>query len=773
MSLWTIKVLPYYCEFKMQERMVFNVEIKGQIEEIIYHNEINSYTVCLIATEDNLVTAVGYLPFINIGDTLILKGKITTHQEYGEQFKIDTFEKIMPETEENLEKYLSSGIIKGVGLVTAKKIVDKFGKDTIYILRFEPEKLTQIKGINQEKANDICETFNSQWDLWQLVIFLEKFGIGANNANKVYKEFGISAIEKINENPYILTDIVYGLNFKDIDKIAMNLGMELTNSSRVCSGIKYAISSSSLNGHTCVLKDNLISFIKDLLQISEDIIEHNLIELNVKNDIIIEKRNNKEWVYLAYFYKTEKNICERIDVIKNSKSSKISNIKVQMEKAQIKADIILSDEQREAIEDVLNNNICIITGGPGTGKTTIIKTIINLFIDNKKKVVLCAPTGRAAKRMTESTGYEAKTLHRLLEIGKIDDDDLHKNIDYEVSPIDADVVIVDEVSMVDMFLMNYLLKGLYMGTKLVLVGDVDQLPSVGPGSVLKDLIISEKIHTVRLNKIFRQAKESMIILNAHRVNKGEELFTQSSQNEIETQLEDENERTIYKKDFFYINEFNQEKILQNILSLSSDRLTLYGNYEFFKDIQILTPTKKGMLGTKELNKELQNILNPYDEYKNERNFGHVILREGDKVIQVKNNYDIIWEKKNNLEVGTGVFNGDLGKIIKIDLKDHIIVVEFDDEKIVNYAFADVEQLEHAYSITIHKSQGSEFNVVIIPISPSSPLLLTRNLLYTGITRAKELLILIGNKDLIRHMIENADVKNRNTGLEYKLTTSIS
>ena len=698
------------------------MEITGEVKDIIYQNEINSYTVAEFETEQEEITIVGYLPFINVGDTLKLVGKIVTHQDYGEQFKVDTFEKLMPQTLGSLERYLANGTIKGVGPATAKKIVDTFGEETIHVLKFEPDKLAKIKGINEEKALTISQTFIENWEIWQIVGYLEKFGIGLQNAKNVYKKLGASAIEEIEANPYILIDVANNVDFKKIDKMALDIGLPYNNDKRVKSGIKYALMCATLNGHCAVLEENLISFCKELLGVTEDEIIDNLIELKVKGEIVEEKRveeskiegndeleniikqangtviNETKWIYLTPFYKAEQNIVEKIEILKKSPNiKKIKNIKVELKKIENNSDIELSNKQKEAIEAINDNNVCIITGGPGTGKTTIIKTIIELYKEHGKKPVLCAPTGRAAKRMTETTGEEAKTLHRLLEIGKMEEEGKNASVDYEVAPLDADIVIVDEVSMVDLFLMNYLIKALYQGTKLVLVGDIDQLPSVGPGSILKDLINSDKVTTIVLNKIFRQAAKSKIILNAHRVNEGEGFLNKEK-------IESENLKGL-DEDFFYINENNQEKILYNIISLCKDRLKNYGDYDFFKNIQVITPTKKGMLGTKELNKILQQNLNPESEYLAQKQVGETIYRENDRVMQIKNNYDIFWEKEEpNYENGTGVFNGELGTIIKINEEDKILTIKFDDNKIADYMFQDLDQIEHAYSITVHKSQ---------------------------------------------------------------------
>lgn len=739
------------------------LELKGQIEEFIYQNESNSYSIAVFSTEDQeVVTVVGYLPFIAVGDTLKLQGKMVVHQEYGEQFKIETFEKLMPESAAALEKYLASGTIKGIGPATARKIIDKFGEETLTVFKFEPIRLAEVKGITKDRAYEISEEFNEKWEVWQIVSFLEQFGIGANNSKRVYDALGVNAVEKIQENPYILVDIVYGVNFYNIDRIAMQIGIPMDSDYRIKSGIKYALLVASYNGHTCVEKENLINYVKETLDVDEELVKNNIINLNVSSEIhlVEDKEDEKEYVFLEQLYKAEKNIAERLCVLRDCKNTKyIKDFKKEIKKHENKMDMELSEKQFEAISQINENNVCIITGGPGTGKTTIIKFVIDIYKEQKKKVVLCAPTGRAAKRMSETTGEEAKTIHRLLEIGKFEEDKLG-SIDTDVTPVDSDILVVDEMSMVDVFLMNYLVKAVFLGTKIIFVGDPNQLPSVGPGSILKDLIDSKEFSTVHLDKIFRQAAKSKIIVNAHNVNNGINFIGKKDYSE-----DSEN-------DFFYINESNQDKILYQILSLSKERLKNYGDFEFFTNIQVLTPTKKGKLGTKELNKYLQAELNPKTNDILEKTYGDITFREGDRVMQIKNNYDIYWEKgnRNNLktyEAGTGVFNGEIGRISKIDYTDKQIEIEFDDGKVAWYAFSELDQLEHAYAITIHKAQGSEFDVVILVIPPSSNMLLTRNLLYTGITRAKKLLIVIGNKNLIEFMINNSEVKKRNTGLKLK------
>lgn len=677
------------------------MELVGEVGDIIYYNETNSYMIAEFDTEDEQTTIVGYLPFIASGDNLKVIGNFVEHKKYGRQFKVETFEKLMPQTVGALEKYLANGNIKGVGEALAKRIVKKFGEDTIQVFKTEPQRLAEIKGISENKALEIAESFLENWEVWQIVGFLEKFGIGAEFAKKVYELLGINAIEQIEKDPYILIDIARGVDFKQIDKMALDLGISYDNEKRIRSGIKYALIRATYNGHACVIKENLIQFVISLLDVMTENIENGLIELKANDEIVIEERNDGTgtWIYLSNFYYTEQEIAIRIKRLQQASNvKKIKNIGTYLKKLEANSNIELSEKQKEAIELVNENNVTIITGGPGTGKTTIIKSIIDIYEQKGNKVVLCAPTGRAAKKMTETTGKEASTLHRLLEIGKIDENNFYQtSTEYEGAPIDADLIIVDELSMVDMFVMSYLLKCIYKGTKLILVGDCDQLSSVGPGSVLKDLITSEQVVTIHLDKIFRQAAKSKIILNAHRVNSGEPFITKEDEDYTEETMDD----------FFYINEASQEKILEQVLSLCTGRLKNYGDYDFFQSIQVLTPTKKGMLGTRELNRALQERLNPNVYDLPEKASMGAIYRTGDRIMQVKNNYDIDWERENgygNVEVGKGVFNGEIGTITEVSEKNKIIEIQFDDEKTAYYDYTELEQIEHSYAITIHKAQ---------------------------------------------------------------------
>lgn len=677
------------------------MELLGEIKEVIYKNELNSYMIAVIETEEEETTVVGYLPFINKGDNIKATGNFIEHPEYGRQFKIETFEKTMPESLEGLERYLASGKLKGIGPATAQKMIKEFGKEVVHILRFEPEKLSCIKGITKEKAIEASESFNENWEIFRIVEYLQKYGIGPQSAETVYKKLGPNTIDLIEENPYLLIDLTPRADFRQIDQIALRTGLDQENNERMKSGIKYAIKIANSNGHCCVLYENLLQFTKDLLGVSEESVENSIINLQALKEIVIEDRDTAEWVYLSNYYQAERNVAENLTALDEYKNVKaIDGFERKLKKIEKNSEKELSEKQLEAVRAIQDHNVCVITGGPGTGKTTIIKTVIELYKQEEKKVVLCAPTGRAAKRMTETTGEEAKTLHRLLEIGKADSDQMQTmdpNID--VAPLDADVIIVDEMSMVDIFLMNYLLQAIYKGTKLVLVGDSNQLPSVGPGNVLKDIIKSERLTVITLNKIFRQAAKSKIIINSHKVNEGESFFNKEAENT------EDKEQDKLLEDFFFIPEKSQDKVLEQVISLSNGRLQKYGDYDFFNNIQVITPTKKGMLGTKELNKSLQLAINPPSEDKKERKWIDTVFREGDRIMQVKNNYDIYWEKNEpNLEMGKGVFNGEYGTISNIDENEKRVKIKFDDDKIVWYGYEELEQIEHAYCITVHKAQ---------------------------------------------------------------------
>mgnify|MGYP000897402946 CR=1 FL=1 len=734
------------------------MELIGDISSIIYKNEENNYTIATVIVEQlsetplelgyNILgletTVVGYLPFIDRGEKVKFIGRFVIHPDYGDQFKADGFEKIIPKTLDALEKYLSNGSIKGIGTSIAKRIIKHFGEDTINIIKNEPEKLVEIKGITIDRAEEICEKFTENFESWQIVGFLQKFGIGPQNAQAVVKKFGGNTMKIIEDNPYVLCDMGFKVNFSEVDRVALSIGFAKNNLERISAGILHALRLIGYNGHTCTLEKGLIKYVCESLNVQIEDVGNGLKDLLSREKISIEKRaiekdNNIEvgiYVYINEYYKIEEKVANKLKNLMSAKNTKkLHNVEKLVKEL---SDIELSDKQLEAIKMVSKENVVIITGGPGTGKTTIIKTIIDIYSSLNKKIVLCAPTGRAAKKMSEATGMEASTLHRLLEIGKIADSDT-PNTGIEVMPIDADILIVDEVSMVDIILMNYLLKGVYNGTKLILIGDSDQLPSVGPGDVIKNLIDSEEIPTIKLNKIFRQAAKSQIIVNARKVNDGilfyDEKISEDSLN-----------------DFQFIKSNNVKEVIDIIVKLYD------GNTE------IITPTKRGELGTKSLNRIIQAKFNPEAKNKNEKNFGEVVFREADKVMQIKNNYDIEWVRDG--EHSTGIFNGEMGIIQSI--KDGVIEIHFDDDKIAKYNFQDMDQIEHCYAITVHKSQGSEFDKVLMPILNVQPMLLTRNVLYTGMTRAKKMLTIIGSEYNVSYMIKNVNIKKRNTGLEYKL-----
>ncbi|MDD4375445.1 MAG: ATP-dependent RecD-like DNA helicase [Clostridia bacterium] len=724
------------------------MKLEGKITNIIYKNESNGYTVMLINTEDDYITVVGETAGVEEGDTVELEGELIYHKTYGEQLAFTNINKVLPKDTDALIKYIANSDIKGVGVKTAEKMVDLFGDNVIEVVKNEPYKLTQIKGINEEKAYAISEYINDEWEKWNCVNFLSKYGVSITIASKIYDSLGLGAIDIIKENPYALLDFVSALNFKIVDELGKNLNIKYNNEDRVKSGILYALYEIMGMGHTCIEEHILLDYASKLLEISNEDISNGLISLSMQDKVTLEKREDGEFVYRKSIYKAENNIAQYI-ILKNKQVRYKASYKKEIEYASQKQSLVLSETQEEAIRTCLNNPISVITGGPGTGKTTIIRCIIDILEKEDKSYVLCAPTGRAAKRITETTGEEAKTLHRLLEITKIEDRDLDKLIDYETVILEEDVVIVDEVSMVDTILMNNLIKALKPETKLILVGDAYQLPSVGPGSVLKDIIDSKVIDVVELNEIYRQSATSEIILNAHKVKKGE--YIEFRKNDT---------------DLFFVEANSVEETKEKLELLLSQRLEGFQNLNVMEDVQVITPIKKTALGTFELNRTIQKILNPETNSKNIRKLGDKIFQEGDKVMQTKNNYDISYDIDGTRM--TGVYNGDIGTIKKIDSVNKIIIVKFDDGKEVPYEFEMLEQLDHAYAITVHKSQGSEFKAVLIPLYICYEKLFNRNLVYTAMTRAKDLLIFVGNKRAINYMIDNTYENVRRTGLKNRL-----
>lgn len=739
------------------------VEITGIIDNVVFRNESNGFTVLDIHEEESgdLITAVGVLPFANEGERVRIGGEWTVHPDYGEQLKIERFNTETPSTEDAIEKYLASGLIKGIGPSTAKKLVKKFGIDTLDIIQYNPDRLTEVPGIGSKKAQTIATSFMEQMEIKEVMIYLQTYGISTTFSVKIYKKYGNETISLIEENPYRLASEVEGIGFKTADRIAQTMGISFDSPYRIAAGIQYVLSQAANNGHTYLPREELIDEASNTLAVAPELVEQAIVNMAVEQAIFIEKIDDVEAVYLAPFYNAEIGVCRRlIKLATVDLSSDIDNIDNELKAFQREEGIIFAGKQREAIIESLSNGALVITGGPGTGKTTTINCIIELFEKRGLKVSLAAPTGRAAKRMTETTGREAKTIHRLLEYGGTEGQGFfQKNED---DPLDFDVVIIDEMSMVDILLMNNLLKAIVPGTRLIMVGDSDQLPSVGPGNVLRDIINSGIVKVVKLDEIFRQAGESMIVLNAHRINRGEYPHL-----------------NVREQDFFFDRRESVDDILATIVDLTVNRLPGFVSLDPTKDIQILTPMRKGKVGVNNLNNTLQEVLNPPSHDKVERKFRDILFREGDKVMQIRNNYNMEWTVRigdNVIEEGEGIFNGDVGFINSIDLEDNKVTVIFDENKEVEYEFSQLDELELAYAVSIHKSQGSEFPVVLIPIAWGPPMLMTRNLLYTAITRARELVVLVGREQVLYKMVDNNYIAKRYSGLDHhfrKIFTSLS
>jgi exodeoxyribonuclease V alpha subunit len=728
-------------------------EIQGMISEVVFRNEVNGYTVLELQDDDVETTVVGYFPYVNIGETIRAAGAWVEHPDYGTQFKMEAYQVVTPATLNGIERYLSSGLIPGIGVVTAKKMVEKFGLDTLDIIQYNPQKLTEIDGIGQKKAQKIYDAFQEQRELKDIMLFLEGYKISPAYAVRIYKTYGANTIKVIRENPYNLADDVFGIGFKMADRIAQSMGIPLDSDYRIASGTRYVLNQFHNNGHSYVPQDKLIKTAAELLNVREEAVENILLGLYIDRKIVVDTLDDIKAVYSIAFHRAEIGVARRLLTLAQYPISEARfDIDKEINRIEEEDGISLAANQREAMEKAVTEGLLVVTGGPGTGKTTTIKTIIRLFERMGLSVLLCAPTGRAAKRMQEATGREAKTIHRLLEYGHGDKDEDMMFQRNEDSPLEANVIIVDEVSMVDILLMNNLLKAISEGTRLILVGDVDQLPSVGPGCVLKDIINSQAVTVVRLNEIFRQAQESLIVVNAHRINKGEAPIL-----------------NIKDKDFFFMREESQAGILEKIKELCKDRLPRYSGYSSNEGIQVLSPMKKGLCGVINLNTELQRILNPPHFTKNEKTYRDTIFREGDKVMQIKNNYKMKWQSLWDSDYeGEGVFNGDMGVISKVDNEEQIIEVIFDGERLVKYESSDLDELELSYAVTVHKSQGSEFPVLVMPVIAGPPMLLTRNLLYTALTRAKEMVVLVGQERCIYSMIKNNYVTRRYSGLEYRL-----
>ncbi|MCT4566287.1 MAG: ATP-dependent RecD-like DNA helicase [Maledivibacter sp.] len=727
-------------------------EIKGVVREIIFQNEDNGYVVAEINTGQEDAVVVGYIPIINVGETMSFEGNIIVHPIYGEQLQVVSSKQIAPSSIEGITKYLSSGLLKGIGPKMAERIVEKFGKDSLDIIQYNPDRLTEVSGIGPKKAKDIAEAYEEQREIKEVMIFLSQFGVSTAYAVKIFRKYGDKTVEYLSENPYRLADDIVGIGFKMADTIAKKMGIDPKSPYRIMCGIKYSLTQYNLEGHTYAIKEELIQRTSKMLGVDSSMVEDGIINLTINGDLHQEKINDNTAVFPMSFFYAETGVCKNlIGLSGTSFNDSNLDIKEEIEKIENDEEICLAEKQKKAIEEAFRNGVTVITGGPGTGKTTIVNSIIKLFEGQSLKIGLAAPTGRAAKRLTETTGREAKTIHRLLEYSFSDDGSGMAFMKNGEDPLSFDVIIIDEVSMVDILLMYHLLKSIMPGTRLILVGDVDQLPSVGPGNVLHDIIGSGLVKVVRLTEIFRQARESMIVVNAHRINQG-----------LKPQV------NIKDKDFFFLPKRNQDDILHTIKELCIRRLPKFNNYDPSKDIQVLTPMKNSKVGTINMNKELQSILNPEAKEKKEKTIGDKVFRVGDKIMQIKNNYNIKWKSENGLRKGEGVFNGDIGYITAIDEEAKLLSACFDDEKYVDYDFSGLDEIELAYSITIHKSQGSEFPVVVMPLCWGPPMLLNKNLLYTGVTRAKELVVLVGMEKYLYMMIRNERNSNRNSGLGFRL-----
>ncbi len=728
------------------------ITIEGIVETVVFRNDDNGYTICKLRCDKEVVTIVGTIPFINESQEYSVQGEWTVHPKFGKQFKIESIHEIIPTTTSGIEKYLASGVIEGIGKVTAKKIVEFFGEDTIKILDSNIEKLEEIPGIGKKRINTIMKSYLEQRVTKDIIIFFQNYSITVNMAMKIYKKFGVNCINIVKDNPYILTEYISGIGFRTADSIAKSLGIEKDSLFRIKSGVIYIINEFCAIGNTFIPMDGLRNKGMKLLEINSEKFDEGVYELIIDGKIKVEVVDNIDAVYnMSYLY-LEMSVTRKIVELATTNYDKLSlNANEKIKDFESKANIKLANSQKEAIEGAFFNGIEVITGGPGTGKTTIINCIVSIFESLGLKVFMAAPTGRAAKRMAEATGREAKTIHRLLEIGSYSEEEVDE-IENETSAIECDVLIVDEASMVDISLMNALLKAMQVGTRLIIVGDVDQLPSVGPGNVLRDIIESDAVKVVRLNEIFRQGQESMIVQNAHLINEGKMpiLNTKNS-------------------DFYLERAADSEIMLEKIIGLVKTRLPKFNvQWDSVRDIQVLSPMRKGIMGIDNLNIQLQQVLNPKSKDKDEVEIKDMIFRVGDKVMQIKNNYTLKWSKNNSSEEGKGVFNGDVGYITEINEDEDKITVCFEDDKIVEYEESDLDEITLAYAVTIHKSQGSEFPVVIMPMFMGPPLLMNRNLLYTGITRAKKLVVLVGNSKVVEFMKDNNRSFERYSGLKWRI-----
>lgn len=719
--------------------------LHGTVGSIIYSSPDSGYTVCEVEENGLPVIAVGTLPYIGEGDILHASGRWTTHPTYGRQFRVETYEKQFPTSKDEILRYLSSGAISGIGPKTAARIVDKFEEDTFDVLESHPEWLVEIPGISRQKAEKISESFIEKAGARNVMMFCADF-FGASTSMKIYKKWGGRAVDMIRSNPYCLCDSISGIGFRRADAIARTCGIAMDSDARIAGGLSHVLTNAAVgSGHTCLTRSELIRETEQLLSVDEDLISAALDKLTKLGQLINETRDTISYIYLPRYHSAEVYCASKLIQL-HLQCPKIDaeDIHAFIDRTEHLSGIQYAMEQRQALSAALGKGILILTGGPGTGKTTIIKGLLSIFATLGMEIALAAPTGRAAKRMSEATGYEAKTIHRLLEMEHNDNSDpvfIRNASNY----LEEDVLIIDESSMIDILLLEGLLKAVKPGARVILIGDIDQLPSVGAGNVLADLIESDCFSTVRLTEIFRQDSESMIILNAHAINEGRMPDTSN-----------------HAPDFFFLTRDTDTSIAATVADLVKNRLPKAYGADFAAGIQVITPSRKGAAGTEELNLLMQSMLNPPSPEKIQRSAHGVIFRDGDRVMQVKNNYSIEWTK-DGLE-GLGIFNGDIGEIDSIDSASESMLIDFDG-RITKYAFSGLDELEHAYAITVHKSQGSEYPVVILPLYNCAPMLLTRNLLYTAVTRASKMVILVGRKSVLSTMVNNNRHTTRYTGLK--------
>lgn len=725
--------------------------INGYVDHIIFRNADNGYTVLVLIVDEEEVTCVGNFSDISEGENIEAKGEYTEHQTYGRQFAVSSFEEKEPEDETAIERYLGSGAIKGIGLALAARIVRRFKKDTFRIIEEEPERLAEVKGISSRKAMEIADQVNAKKDLRQAMIFLQQYGINMTLAVKIYNAYGNEIYSILKENPYKMADDIEGVGFRTADEIASRVGIRTDSDFRIRSGILYVLQQASAEGHTYLPMDELTRRAAAILEVDAEHIEKHYMNLAMDRKVVMQQKDDVTQIYANTFYYMEYNTAAMLKQLDVSYDVPDIEIEETLRKIEKKTDRNLDEHQAEAVKEAVRNGLLVITGGPGTGKTTTINTIIKYFEIAGMDIFLAAPTGRAAKRMSETTGYEARTIHRMLELnGGMEDGKSAGFERNEGNPLETDVIIIDEMSMVDISLMYSLLKAVVAGTRLILVGDVNQLPSVGPGSVLKDIIDAGCFHTVKLTKIFRQASTSDIIVNAHKINRGEEVELNNK-----------------SMDFFFLKRYDADKIINVTLQLIKQKLPKFVDASEY-DIQVLTPMRKGLLGVERLNNILQVYLNPPGKNKKEKEHRGVIFREGDKVMQIKNNYQLEWEIRTKyglcVDKGMGVFNGDTGIIEEINDFAETMTVTFDEGRKVEYSYKLLDELEHAYAVTIHKSQGSEYPAVVIPLLGGPKMLMNRNLLYTAVTRAKKCVTIVGDDETFNLMIKNNSQQRRYSGL---------